>query len=428
MSDTKENITFEIKNHPNCRVELLVTAYPSLIQKAQKEALKEINKQVNIPGFRKGKAPASFILKTHKPQVEEKTKEKLANTSFQEALKESKLPILHGKANIQYTLQNFSEEKASFSFQFEVEPTIPKVDPTECSIKEPEKKKIEKKEVDESLRQLLLFYAKWIPVTERGIEEGDFVILDLSTLEEPKEEVFSGTRFEVTQDSMASWMKKILLGAKTADVVEGISEADPELSEEEKKEFQPKKVAITVKKIEKAELPQLEEEFLKQIGVQSKEQLLERLKEMLEKKQKEKEEKEVRDQVNQFFLKIPFDLPSSLIEAEKAHRKKQFLENPKNRENVEKMGKEEREKMEAHFKVQAEEAVRLFYLSRKVIQDEGISVTHKEVEEEAIKSLQAYGPLSIDPKKIPNEFFALALSRIILQRAQDHVIKHNKKT
>ncbi len=428
MSEEKESIALEIKNHPHCKVELTVTAFAPLIQKAKKEALKIVNKKVDVPGFRKGKAPEDFILKNYADSVQTHTKEKLAHQAFQDALKESKLPILHGEANIQYALKSFSEEKAVLSFQFEVEPSIPQVNATECKIKSPEEKKIGEKEVEEALKQFLLFYAKWIPITERGVEENDFVILDLITLEDPKETVFTGTRFEVTDQSMASWMKKTVLGAKTGDVLEGVSEADSHLSEKEKKEFQPKKVQITLKKVEKAEFPDLNEDFLKQVGVSSEEEFRKKLRDMLEKKEEERKEADIRDQINQFFLKIPFDLPLSLIEAEKTHRKKQFLENPKHQKQAEKMTQEEKLEVDQRFYEQAEKAVRLFYISRKIVQEAGIQVTHKEVEAEALRSLQAYGPLKIDPKKIPSEVFALALSKLILARSQDHIIKQNKKT
>ena len=427
MSHKNDFLEVEVKENPNCKVELTVTLSPSFLQKVRKEAVKEVNKEVTVAGFRKGKAPEELLNKSHGAKIEAKLKERMANDAFQEAVKLAKVVVLHGNSNIQYTLKSFEKDHAVLIFQFEVEPSLPTLDFAKCKIKKVKEEKIGQKEVNEALKQLLLFYAKWTPITDRGVQEKDFVIIDLETLEEPKEKVFTGTRFEVTDKAMASWMKKLILDAKPGAVLEGVSEPDSSLSEKEKKDFAPKKVKLTLQKIEQAELPKLEEEFLQKLGVKTEEDLRKNLDEMLKKKAEQKKEQETREQVNTYLLQVPFDLPLSLIESEKKHRYKQFAQNPSNQKHLEQMSKEKKEEMDAHFTKQAENAVRLFYTSRKIVQDAGISVTHKEVEMEAIRTLQSYGPMQIDPKKIPNEVFALALSKLILARAQDHILEQRKK-
>ena len=70
------------------------------------------------------------------------------------------------------------------------------------------------------------------------LKEGDFVLLDVEIIEEdPTQKLFTNTRFEVADKSMAQWMQKLIIGKKTGDVVEGVSKPDDHVSEEEKTEY-----------------------------------------------------------------------------------------------------------------------------------------------------------------------------------------------
>ncbi len=63
--------------------------------------------------------------------------------------------------------------------------------------------------------------------------------------------------------------KILVIGAKDGDVLEGISEPMTTATEEEKKEFAPKKVRITIIKLEEAALcPRSNDEFAKKVGAQ----------------------------------------------------------------------------------------------------------------------------------------------------------------
>lgn len=425
-SQKNELVEITIEKKPHCQVEMTVTVFSPLIQKARKEAIQEINKEITVPGFRKGKAPIETITKKYPDRIERRTKEITANYCLQEALKLVKLRVLQRKTPINYNLKSFDLEKGVFTFYFEVEPDIPPIQPEHCPISEVKEEIIDKTQVEETIRQLLLFYAKWIPVTDRGVQENDYVILDLETVEEPKEKIFSGTRFEVKDASMAAWMKKLLLGAKPGEVLEGVSEPDTNATEDQKN-LSPKKVRLTLKKIETVEMPKLEETFLKQIGVSTEEELRQRIQELLQSKAKQKQETELRDQVNKYFLNLPFELPLSLIEEEREYRHKQYMQNPSQANTFQKMTTEQKEQLEKGFQEQAEQAVRLFYISRKVVQEANLSILHKDIEEEAIRTLQALGPLRIDPNKIPKEVYALALSKIVLMKAQDHILEQKKK-
>jgi trigger factor len=422
-----DKVRVTIRKFPHCRVELEVVAGNEQIQKARKEALKIVKKEVVIPGFRKGKAPDEMIQKNYSVSIQDKTQKTLADTAFASAMELVKIPILNNNSPVQFHLNRISESEATLTFSFESEPEVPSIDSTNFQLKEVIRPETGEKELNEAIRQMRLFYSKWVPITDRKVEEGDFILIDLETLEEPTQKVFSDTRFEVSDAQMAKWMKKLVIGKESGASVEGLSEPDADLSEEKKKEFKPKRVLLTIKKIEKAEMPELNEEFAKKVGATGLEQMKQYLRDMIEKKADEKVDHEKREQVNDFLLNYGFDIPLSLIQKEKEHRRKQYTEDPRYQAKIRHMTDlqkdMERLELEELIENQSESAVRLFYASRQVIRDAKINVSYEEVKAEALRSLQVFGPVRIDQQAIPEEVFALALSKIILSRAQDHILK-----
>lgn len=424
-----EKVSVVIRRFPHCKVELDASVGPEMIKLAHEQALKDIKKEVSVPGFRKGKAPTEMIVKNYSKSIQDRAKEIIADVAFKAALELAQIPLLNNNAPVQFSSQKLSENEGIFTFIYESEPNVAEIKADNFQLKSIDSTTPGEKELNEAVRQLQLFYAQWHLVTDRPIQEGDFVILDLRTMEDPPQQVFSDTRFEVTDASMAKWMKKMVLGKKAGISIEGISEPDPELPEAKRREFQPKRVLLTIKKVETAEIPPLTEEFAKKVGAKDVEHMKKYLADMLEKKTKEKIDHDKREQVNEFLLSFPMEIPLSLIQKEKEHRRKQYAEDPRYQAKLQAMTDLQRDmeklELEEALQEQSESAVKLFYASRQIVRDAKINVTYQEVEAEAVRSLKAFGPVGIQSHMIPDELFALTLSKIILAKAQDYILNKN---
>ncbi len=413
---------------PACIVTLEVTASKRLIEKAHADALKEVGKEVILPGFRKGKAPIDLIQRQFSTSIADKGKKLLADYAFASAFKLAAIPILNDRSSINFKLNKISEEEASFTFSYETEPLPPTIDPKKFVLQPVQKQVIGEKEMGEALKQMQMFFAKWTLIADRPVQEGDYILIDLETNEDPPKKIFSDTRFEVSDSHMATWMKKLVLGKKPGDICEGISEADPDMSEEQKKAFLPKRVLLTLKKIETAELPPFDDDFAKKVGGKTMDDVRKFVKEMLENKAEEAFQGKQREQVSQFLLQHPFYLPVSLMRQEIEHRKTQLQADPRYQHKLKQMTDLERavEKMQVEEAIskQSEGALRIFYASRQIIRDNQIPITQEEVEKEALNTLKTFGPVKIDPNKIPQEVMALALSKVILSKAQEYILKN----
>ncbi len=421
-----DQIQGRVLRGPSCHVELDVVAGPALVDKARKNAAKTVNKEVSFPGFRKGKAPEELVLKKFGPQVEKEVHNHLADIAYQEAQKITRVPLLNNNAKISFKMKKLGETEASLSFSFETEPQIPVIDVSNFEPKEVVRPEVGDKQLEEAIYQMLYYYAQWAPANDRPIEDGDTILINLDSMEgDVATPVFDKIRFEVSKARMANWMKELVTGAKTGDVLFGTSKADDTATDAEKAEFQPKKVRLTIVNVEKPALPELNDEFAQKVGAPDVATMRTSLLNMLNAQADEKVKEGLRDQINDFLVDhYSFDLPASLIETEKTHRFNQQMQNQKFKANWEKMSAEEKKVVEDKIVDESSQAVRLFYLSRKIVNDAKISITHQDVQDEAVATMRSFNTNKID--KIPKEIYALALSKIILAKAQDHLLNEQK--
>ncbi len=423
-------VEFLVHKKPACQLEFEVTAAPSLVKEAQKKAIREVAKQVTLPGFRKGRAPDELVLKNYAHDVDKKWQEAIADISFRESQKLANSPVLHGRPRISFTMKKHSLDGATLSLLFEVEPDVPSIDPKKITLTKVEKPKVDKEKVSETVRQVQMFFASWDKITDRSIRQGDFVVLDVESLEtDPPSKAFSGVRFEVTEKSMAEWMRKLVIGKKKGDQIEGISEADDNATEEEKKQFEKRKVRLTILEAESCNLPELDADFAKKLGVETTEEVNKQIEMILNKKADESQHNQLKTQVSEKLLEeYSFDLPQSLIENETEFRVKQLFNDERFRTYWQQLAEDERKKSINSIYGQAERAIRMFYLCQKLVNDQKIEVMAKDMHEAPSTALEMlFSPrqeFQNDTEKHSSE----AYSRLVLEKAEDFIVKNAELT
>jgi trigger factor len=425
-----EQVELSVRRKPNCVVEYLVHANRPICVEAHKQAAKSVGKEVLIPGFRKGKAPPELVAKRYPHDLDKRWQEGIANLAFQQSAQLANVPMISQDAQITFKMEKHSRDGADLVLTFETVPNIPSVDPAKCVLAEVKGPEVSKEKVEETIRQTQMFFAKWEPVEDRPVKEGDFLILDIDVTEEdPPQKLFSNTRFEVADKSMSQWMKKLLIGKKVGDVLDAVSEPDPDLSEKEKSEFPPRKVRVTIKSMEESKLPELNDEFAKQVGAESVDQLRTRIEELLHQKAKESIREEMREQVTEFLLSHHFELPTSVVEKETQFRLQQMVKDPQFKAKWDKSNNTEKQELFDNVKQQSEKAVRIFYLCRKIANDQNITVEPADISQEPddmVEALLFPKGHQHDPRQ-PDVKQAEAYSRTLLEKTEDWVIAHARK-
>jgi trigger factor len=423
-----DQVKFIVHHRPASRVEFEVEASPSLVKSAQEAAAKRVGKEVTLPGFRKGKAPDTLVLKNYSKQVDKDWQECIANLAFRECQKLANISMLSGDPKISFTMKNHSLEGAQLILGFEIEPVVPTIDPKKIELKKIERPEVNAEKVEETIRQLLLFFAEWTKILDRPVREKDFVILDVDIIEtDPPTKLFSNVRFEVTDRSMAQWMKVLVLGKTRGEMLEGISTPDADASEKDKEKLTPKKVRIALKEIEEASIPELNDTFAQNVGAASVEEMRHKIEKLLHKKADDHVQEQLREQLSNLLLTTyPFDIPVSLIDRETRFRLQQLGKDAEFVKHWNQMTSEARKRTVGSIAEQSEKAVRMFYLCRKILSDAQIKVSPGDIPNSPTTPLDLLlgERRDIHPQENNEVHQAEAFSRLLLEKAEDYLISN----
>jgi len=429
-----DSVEVTVTTKPNCVVELLVKASPTLVQSSYRKAIKSIAKEVSIPGFRKGKAPDNLIEKKYSKHLEDRWKQEIADTSFKEAQQLAKVPLLNGNARISFDMQKHSKEDgAEMTFAFETEPVIPELEPSSLDVIDVQPEVIDDAKVSETIDHIRSFFGTWEPVKDRAVKEDDYVTLDIFNIEsDPEEKALANTRFKVNRENMAKWMYDLVLGMKIGDKKEGVSTPDEDAPEEFKNENPAKKVRVELVTIQALDLPPIDDELAKKVGATSIEEMTSRLQKLLEKRSEKEARDRQRDHVADALVEqCAFDLPESILQKEVQFRVKQLANDPNYQERLKSMNEEEKKESIESVRKHADNAVRLFYICRALCNKFKLDVTPDDLAPAKMDS-----PLDAmfvdrnefyDYKTLSQEQQAIVLSRIMLHKAEDYIIEKGNK-
>lgn len=158
---------------------LKITAPAAEVNAGYKKAVKKIADQVNIPGFRKGKAPRAIIeMHYGKEAVKQEAFEIVANKAYSEALDQEKLiPVSDPKVE-ESTFEEGKDMELTIKVTLKPEPELGEYKGLHVEKKEVE---VTDEQVDAQIKDMMSRDAKMV-VAEEGavIEKGDFAIIDFA--------------------------------------------------------------------------------------------------------------------------------------------------------------------------------------------------------------------------------------------------------
>lgn len=83
---SNDNLKITMERKPGCSISLDVTISPQATEASYRKAIKLVNKEVSLPGFRKGKAPEAMIVQHYAKYVDQEWKDLIVKTSFKDTL------------------------------------------------------------------------------------------------------------------------------------------------------------------------------------------------------------------------------------------------------------------------------------------------------------------------------------------------------
>lgn len=428
---SNESIQVEFEHRPGCQVMMLVKVNPEATNASRKKAIKAINKEVSIPGFRKGKAPEAIIVKNYGKHLKQEWHEVLLNTAFDESTRLLKVyPFTKSSVKKAKVEECSSDDGAKLHFEFESYPEIPQVDFEGLELTSVETKEVTEKDVEESVERIREMCKTVEEVKDCPVKEGDFIDIDVnvsSALGEAVEdgEACTNKRFTVSESEMEPWLYELVVGMNVGEV----GEREKELDGDEDSEKEMRKYQVKVNQISHSVLPEANDELAEKVGSKDFEDMKEKLRERLINEAENEKKNQMGKQLDDILLeKYPFEIPKSLFEAERRVAVKDKISKLKSEKRDEEAILKEKEKIEEEASRDVTKKLCLLFLMQKISDEEGIQVSNEELNAKlSANAVQlAMGGWDKKTDKEKQQVYAYFSSLLMEEKVKDFLIKKAK--
>jgi len=309
---SNDHITVHSTQKPGCVFDMNVHIDNTATQACYEKAVKEIRKEVSLPGFRQGKVPKEMVLKHFSEKIDQRSRNLLLTTAFDEAVKLNGRPVFSKYSILKSEIKKYSPEEGSeLNFTYEAAPKVPEINPKELNIKILEPKPVDSKDCQIMCKRYQFLASEKKDVTDRPVQKNDLVTIIMFEEDEERKETVT-----VDKDLIPNWLYNQILDMKIDEKkkIEVPTEGSKESPE----------VHMTVQSIQECELPTLDA-LAKIMGLSSASELEEKIHSTFERSAKIEAHERMRKHVkNELIKHYAFDLPQSLVEHETESRFRHF--------------------------------------------------------------------------------------------------------
>ena len=223
----------------------------------------EFSRHAKLPGFRPGKIPANVIRSRFAKEIQEEVFSRLLPLSFREAIADKGVEPV-GDPELESMDPYIEGAPVKFKANFEVKPQI---DLREYRGLEVDDKKVEvsDSDVDEMIERLREQASAYRPITDRGLQDGDFAVIDIVSNAEGMETKRDTGHFKVGEETPLPEMHDALRG-KSAGETATFEKTYAEDATTEGFRGKTVKHEVTLKEIRVQEKPEINDEFAKSVG------------------------------------------------------------------------------------------------------------------------------------------------------------------
>jgi len=339
----------------------------------------QYSQKVKMPGFRQGKVPVDVVKKVYKQALEEEVLQQAVSKLAFARIEKDKIAIA-SEPYVEKVNHTAGQDYVA-DIAVEVLPDIQLPDLEKLQVKIPGAA-LKGEPFDEAKQIELILEAnkRSLPVKDRPIRDNDLVLLlvqstDMASRRKwPRQESY----FMMNKENKGeiSGLYEELLGKKAQEKF-SIQRSYP--ADAAKKTWAGKKIEhqVDIKSIFELKKPELDENFLKSLGLKNQEDFKMKLKEEYEHRQEHQKDEQIMDKIYEQLLESSsFPIPHSLVEQEAARQLSQN-KRPLNFKND-----EEKNKLKELLLSQAEKAVRLSLILEEVRKQYHIEVANEDIEKE----------------------------------------------
>jgi trigger factor len=277
-------------------------------------AYKKLAKTAKIKGFRPGKIPRNVLERHYEPQMQEQVTGKLINDSFFKALIEHKIPAI-SHPEINNSSDVVSGQAFTYVAEVEIKPEIEVKDYSGLKL-EREKFVVDSSVVDKKIEEMQASRSELVSSKRKVARDGDVALIDYEGSVDGV--LFDGGKgenheLELGSGSFIPGFEEQVVGMKR-DQEKEISVTFPEEYGNEELAGKPAVFKVVLKDIKEKTLPKLDDEFAKSFGLETVEQIREKLDESYQTQEKARIENDLRERlINVLIEKNPCEVPEVMV-------------------------------------------------------------------------------------------------------------------
>ena len=400
----------EVESLPNCLASVKVEVSPDKVVATQSKIAAGYKNQARIPGYRPGKAPQSVIDKKFQKEIKEELTKQLVDEGFREAIQKEKLKVL-SVSEVQ-DVEFHEDHSLSFTATVVTQPTFELPEYKGVPVQVPSAE-VQPGDIDRALQNLREQHAEFIDVNGRGLEMGDFAVIDYAgTVNGKSVAEIAPKAGKALAGNTGFWIKMgpdSFFKGFCDNLVSATVDENRKFAIEIPADFPAKDVAglkidfdVTIKGIKTQVLPELNDALAaKIIADHSYEQLLELLKEEISSQRANEVNRMKRDQVVENLLsKFECELPVDMVQNETRRIMAEIVQQNQQRGITDEQLKENEKDIVVQAATGARNRLKGAFLLNRIAEKEEIRINRNEVDGRVEQMAEKY---RITPKKMQNE-------------------------
>jgi len=383
----------EIEEVGPCKKKLAVEVPAERVREEFDKTYDTLNDSVDVPGFRRGHVPRWLLERRFSKTLSEDVRESLLRTTLADIIEEHNLEAL---GTPDFTEVEFEAGKPmTFNVTLEVKPAFDLPDYKSIELTR-EVSEVTDQDVDEAANRFRRAHGKLVKDDIDVTGADSYVLADVTVKAEDAEPFIRENAVIGVADESIMTLPVEGLDRKLADAHVGDSRTfDVEIPESfpvERLSGKTGEIHVAVKEIQRLEIPDIDEEFLKNAGFESEDSMRERLRQTLSAQRQQAAESAIQEQLSDRLLeRITFDLPEDVVKRQtESLVKRRQLELVRAGVPEEEVAKSA-EDLTGDSQADAERSVRLFFILDAVASKEEIEAGDAEIESRAAGMAQRWG-------------------------------------
>jgi trigger factor len=364
----------------DCKRSLEIEIPLDEVERARERVTNSIKQRVRLPGFRPGKAPVSMIQSRFEGEIRKEVLDLLLPEAFQNRVKQEELKVV-GQPDVS-ELHFEAGQPIRFKAEFEVAPEVELGTYHGLPVKY-EEPTVTDEEIERRLESMRESKAEFPNQDPRLIENGDYLLVHLRSLSGLAEPIDQDLQLQVgAEDSLPEFNEQLI--GSTPDETKEFDVKYPEEYAQERLAGKTVRFELTPKFIRKKELPNLDDEFARDLGdFQSLDELRDTVRRSIyNEKQYVAQQQAKEELIDQLVAAHHFPIPEVYVDRQIENQVRIQLQNLAGRGVDPNSIKLDWSKVKEAQRDKALRNVKASLLLEKIAEREGIAATKAEVDNE----------------------------------------------